>query len=182
MARRMRWIKFSASAALATLFVLALGSRAVAPLWAQVAATNPLIAPVPAPSAPAQLPAPVSTAIAPVLIPVPGLPTPSPTPVQRAFNCSCFGRGTGTQWMGRVTALSYFNARQQAIGACLAYNVNREPAAPLISSGVPGGLNVPPLAGTAVTGLAAEQGLILPGTINYYSAGQFEVCSDCTCD
>jgi len=182
MARRMRWIKFGASAALATLFVLALGSRAFAPLWAQVAATNPLIAPVPAPSAPAQLPAPVSTAIAPVLIAVPGLPTPSPTPVQRAFNCSCFGRGTGTHWMGQVAALSYFRARQEAIGACLTYNVNREPASPFINSGVAGGSNVPPLAGAAVTGLAAEQGLLLPGTINYYSAGQLELCSDCTCD
>ena len=178
----MRWIKFGASIALAILFVLALGSHAFAPLWAQVAATNPLIAPVPAPSAPAQLPAPVTTAIAPVLIAVPGLPTPSPTPAERAFNCSCFGRATGTHWMGQVAALSYFNARQAAIGACLPFNTDREPASPYMSSPSSGGSNIPGLAGAAVTGLAAEQGLLLPGTINYFSTPQLEQCSTCTCD
>ena len=184
-----RPIRLGAIALVATLIAIALASQSTIPVWAQIPAyNNPLIAPVPAPSAPAQLPAPVTTAVAPTLIQVPAPPTPSPTPVQRAFNCSCFGRATGTHWMGQVSSDSYFDARRAAISACLTYNVDRQPPAPVITLGsgsttaTGASSNVPPLAGAEITGLAAQQGLTLPGTLNFSSAEQLQMCSECTCD
>jgi len=175
----MRAIKGIAIAMLVAIFTLLLGSpREFAALWAQSA--NPLIAPVPPPAAPSQLPAPVTTAIAPILVPVPGLPTATPSPSERAFNCSCFGRGTRTNWIGQVSAAGYFAARQSAVGACVSYNERREPASPLQSMG--SSATVPVLPGSAVPGSATQLGSTRPGTLNFSTAQQLQMCSTCFCD
>ena len=183
-AMTLRALKSIAIATLAAIFVLALGwPRSLASLWAQ-SATNPLIAPVPPPPAPAQLPAPVTTAIAPVLVPVPALPTASPTPSVRAFNCSCFGRATGTHWMGRVNAAGYFAARQSAVGACLSSNEEREPQSPFIATSPVSGFttSVPALPGAAPPASAALMGQTLPGALDTAPSEQLEMCSNCVCD
>jgi hypothetical protein len=174
-------VKCIAIAMLAAIFTLAFGwPRGHASLWAQTA-TNPLIAPVPPPAAPSQLPAPVTTAIAPVLAPVLTPPQATPTPSVRAFNCSCFGRGTGTHWMGLVTASGSFGARQSAVGACLSYNLRREPQSPLQSSRTTTSA-LPTLQGANVPGAAAAAGQTLPGVLNFTTAQQLQMCSNCVCD
>ena len=91
----MRTVKGIAIGLIAAIFAVALiWPRGGALLWAQTG--NPLIAPVPPPAAPAQLPAPVTTAIAPVLATVAPIPTATPTPAERVFNCTCSGSGVGT--------------------------------------------------------------------------------------
>jgi hypothetical protein len=180
--KTLRRVKGIAIVLLATIFTLALGwPRSAASLWAQ-SAINPLIAPVPPPAAPAQLPAPVTTAIAPILAPVPVLPTASPTPSVRAFNCSCFGRATGTHWMGEVTAPGYFAARQSAVGACLSYNERREPLSPLQNARASGASAVPILPGANVPGAASQIGQNLPGVLNFSTAQQLQMCSNCVCN
>jgi hypothetical protein len=179
MGKTMRAIKGIAIAMLAAVFMLALGSpREFASLWAQ--SSNSLIAPVPAPAAPAQLPAPVTTAVAPVLEPVPAQPTASPSPSARAFNCSCYGRGSRTNWIGQVSAAGYFAARQSAVGACVTYNERREPVSPLQSMG--SSATVPVLPGSAVPGSATQLGSTKPGTLDFSSAQQLQMCSTCFCD
>jgi hypothetical protein len=187
--KTLRSVKGIAIGLLAAIFTLAFGwPRPLASLWAQTA-TNPLIAPVPPPAAPAQLPAPVTTAIAPVLAPVPTPPQASPTPSLRAFNCSCFGRATGTHWMGQVTAPGYFNARQAAVGACLSYNERREPPSAFQSmrasgstSVTSGSTSVPVLPGADVPGASTQIGQRLPGVLNFSTAQQLQMCSNCFCD
>jgi len=182
--KTMRTLKGIAIAMLAAIFVLALGGpQSLAALWAQ-SATNPLIAPVTPPAAPAQLPAPVTTAIAPILAPVPALPTATPTPSVRAFNCSCFGRGTGTHWMGAVSAPGYFAARQSAVGACLSYNERREPQSPFLGTSAASGsaTSVPVLPGADLPASAAQLGQRLPETLNFTTGEQLQLCSNCVCD
>ena len=88
--KTMRTVKGIAIGSIAAIFAVALmWPRGGALLWAQTG--NPLIAPVPPPAAPAQLPAPVTTAIAPVLATVAPIPTATPTPAERVFNCTCSG-------------------------------------------------------------------------------------------
>ena len=179
--KTLRAIKGIAIAVLAAVFTLALGwPRELASLWAQTAATNPLIAPVPPPAAPSQLPAPVTTAIAPILEPVSPLPSATPTPSERVFNCSCFGHGTRTNWIGQVSALGYFAARQSAVGACETYNERREPQSPLQSTG--SSATVPVLPGSAIPGSATQLGSTLPGTLNASSAEEVQLCANCVCD
>ncbi len=164
------------------IYTLALGwPRAIAPLWAQ-SAPNPLIAPVPPPAAPAQLPAPVTTAIAPILAPVPTLALATPTPAVRAFNCSCSGPGSGTNWMGAVPAPSYFAARQSAVGACLAYNRNREPPPQTQTARSVVTTSVPTLPGANVPGAAALLTSTLPGALNPSADTYLQNCSTCVCD
>jgi len=178
--KTLRAVKGIAIALLAAIFTMALGwPRSLASLWAQTA-TNPLIAPVPQPAAPSQLPAPVTTAIAPILAPVPTLAIASPTPSLRAFNCSCFGRGTATNWMGQVTAPGYFAARQSAVGACLSYNERREPEQALLATR--SSTTVPVLPGADVPGRAAQLGQTLPGALNFSTEQQLQNCSNCVCD
>jgi hypothetical protein len=180
----MRSVKGTAIALLVAIYTLAFGGRAIRPLWAQT--TNPLIAPVPPPAAPSQLPAPVTTAIAPILAPVPTLALATPTPSVRVFNCSCSGRGTGTNWMGRVTALGYFAARQSAVGACLAYNRNREPPPPTqtarttVNTSV--STSVPTLPGASAPGAAAQLTSTLPGTLYPSTNADLQNCANCVCD
>jgi hypothetical protein len=179
-------VKGIAIALLAAIFTMALGwPRSLASLWAQTA-TNPLIAPVPPPAAPSQLPAPVTTLIAPILVPVPTLAIASPTPSLRVFNCSCFGRGTATNFMGQVTGQGYFAARQSAVGACLSFNERREPQSPLqstrTSTTAAGSSSVAILPGAATAGNAAQVGQTLPGTLNFSTAEQLQKCSNCVCN
>jgi hypothetical protein len=178
----LRAVKGIAIALLAAIFMLALGwPNSIASLWAQ-APTNPLLAPVPPPAAPAQLPAPVTTALAPVLVSVPALPTAAPTPSVRAFNCSCFGRATSTHWMGEVSAPGYFNARQAAVGACLSYNKRREPQSALQNTRASGSTSVPVLPGADVPASATQLGQNLPGALNFSTAEQLQMCSNCVCN
>jgi hypothetical protein len=184
--RTLRAVKGIAVVTLVAIFTMALGGpRSIASLWAQTAA-NPLIAPVPPPAAPSQLPAPITTAIAPILQPVPTLPIASPTPSLRAFNCSCFGRATATNWMGQVSAQGYFAARQAAVGACLSYNERRAPQPPVMTSRgsttAAGANSVPILPGAAIGGGASQVGQSLPGTLDLSTAQQLQRCSNCVCN
>lgn len=153
---------------------------------AQLPPPNPLVAPLAAPSGPAQLPAPVQTNIAPVLIAVPSPPAASPTPVSRVFNCSCFGPASGTHWMGQVSSTGYFAARQTATGACLTYNEQKQPAPPVLgengvaslaaqspSVSLPPGFNPVNQAGTVQP---------LPNEVNLSTGTQTQLCSNCVCD
>ncbi len=94
---------------------------------AQLPATNPLVVPPLPPSPPAQLPAPVTTAIAPPPLTIPTLPAAYSTPGPRVFNCGCFGPGRATAWIGQVTNSSYFGASQMASGACTSYVTQKTP-------------------------------------------------------
>jgi len=179
----MRAVKGIAIVALAAVFALGLGwPGEPGSLWAQTGSMNSLIAPVPPPAAPAQLPAPVTTAIAPILAPVRALPTATPTPSARAFNCSCSGNGSNTQWMGRVTASSYFAARRSAVGACVGYNTNRQPPPPAGTSSGKATSTVPILPQADVPGAAAQLGSALPGTLNFSTSAQLQRCANCVCD
>jgi hypothetical protein len=176
----MRTLKSTALALLIAIYTMALGwPRGIALLWAQTA-TNPLIAPVPPPAAPAQLPAPVTTAIAPILAPVPTLALATPTPAARVFNCSCSGRRVGVNWMGTVTAPGYFAARQSAVGACVAYNRNRETPPP--TGTARSGVTVPVLPGADAPGAAAQLTSTLPGTVGALTSASLQNCSNCVCD
>ena len=180
-AKTMRSVKGIAIVLIAATFMIALAwPQGVASLWAQTG--NPLIAPVPPPAAPPQLPAPVTTAIAPVLATVAPLPTATPTPALRAFNCSCSGRGMGMNWMGVVDAVSYFSARQSAVGACVAYNVNRAPPPPTQTARTATSTTVPILSQADVPGAAAQLGSTLPGTLSFSTATDLQDCSNCVCD
>src|SRR5438045_7792723 len=91
-------------------------------LWAQLPPSNPNLGPAVTPSAPPQLSQPTATTGIPPLVTIPTPLAATPTPAARAFNCSCFGPGTGTHWIGRVNASGYFAARQGATSACLSSN------------------------------------------------------------
>ena len=95
------------------LLALALMLASVCVVRAQLPATNPLVVPPLPPSPPAQLAAPVSTAIAPSPLAVPSLPAAYSTPGARLFNCSCSGPGQPTHWMGQVTAASYLERQPE---------------------------------------------------------------------
>ena len=177
----MRTVKGIAIGLIAAIFAVALiWPRGGALLWAQTG--NPLIAPVPPPAAPAQLPAPVTTAIAPVLATVAPIPTATPTPAERVFNCTCSGSGVGTHWMGQVTASGYFAARQSAVGTCVAYNTNREPPPPTDTSSNSAATTVPILPQANIPGAAAQLGSTLSGTLNRSASTQLQQCSNCVCN
>jgi hypothetical protein len=195
----MRVLKLIAAVALplALFLVIALPYDRVS-LWAQLPPPNPLTAPRPVPSAPAQLPPPVPAEGLPSLAVVPSPASPSPTPSLSAFNCSCFGRGTGTNWMGLVSASGYFAARQSATSACLSYEQRSptSPAIPLPETGLstlptlPPGFQQPGAA-SAAPGIAANQAAVvsaaragqqLPGSVTFFSSQQLAACAQCTCD
>jgi hypothetical protein len=197
---------------LKSITVLALALMLASVAWAQLPATNPLVVPPLPPGPPAQLPAPVSTAIAPIAIPVPSLPAAYSTPGARMFNCSCSGPGQPTHWMGQVTAAGYLSASHSASGACVSYNRGRPP-----SYGTAGGIgagnyfgSLPGAQQNADTaksfgfpGVAASSGSSsslgsLPGAaqgigagnsfgapsagLSFSSAQQQRLCSNCVCD
>jgi len=174
--------KLLAALGLPLLLAISLGSpgyRAVA--LAQLPPPNPLVAPLPAPSGPAQLPAPSQAQGAPSLIAVPTPVAASPTPAPRVFNCSCFGSGVPTSWMGRVSASGYFAARQAATGACLSFNERREPAPPAVTSSPLAPVTTLPQ-GFENPNLASSVGSNLPGKLTTSSAAQLAACSQCACD
>lgn len=180
--------------------------------WAQLSAPNPLVVPPLPPGPPAQLPAPVSTAIAPVPLSVPSLPAAYSTPAARMFNCSCFGPGAPTHWMGQVTASGYLSASQSASGACVAYGQGKPPPYGT-AGGIGAGNSFGPLPGAAQNagaansfgfpGVAQSSGAAnslgaLPGAgqgvgqansfgapatdLSFSSAQQQRLCSECVCD
>ncbi|HUA33784.1 MAG TPA: hypothetical protein VMA09_09290 [Candidatus Binataceae bacterium] len=87
--------------------------------FAQLPQPNPIVVPPLPPGPPPQLPAPITTAVAPSPLAVPTLPQAFSTPGPRTFNCTCSGPGTPTRWMGTVSALSNLTAEQSATGACV---------------------------------------------------------------
>ncbi len=149
-------------------------------VMAQLPAPNPLVAPLSTPSGPALLPAPGAALAAPSLAAVPTLPAASPTPGPRAFNCSCFGSGEGTRWMGQVSAPGYFAARQTATGACLSYNQQKEPAPAIVTAAQGATSVVPP--SFANPDAAASVSAALPGGLTVSSAAQQQACARCVCD
>lgn len=156
--------------------------------YAQLPPPNPLIAPLPAPSAPAQLPAPVTTNIAPALIAVQSPPPASPTPLARIFNCSCFGPSSGTHWMGQVSSTGVFAARQTATGACLNYNALRQPAPPALNLPEAGsnqteqGTGAPLPPGSNPVNQAGSVANQLPGTLAVQNEARATDCAQCVCD
>ncbi len=197
---------------LKSITVLALALMLTSVAWAQLPATNPLVVPPLPPGPPAQLPAPVSTAIAPIASPVPSLPAAYSTPGARMFNCSCSGPGQPTHWMGQVTAAGYLSASQSASGACVSYNKGKPPsygAAGGIGAGnyfgsLPGAqqnagaaksFGFPGVAASsgsssslgsfagAAQGIGAGNSFGAPSAgLSYSSAQQQRLCSNCVCD
>lgn len=182
------------------LLALALMLGSVCVVRAQLPAPNPLVVPPLPPSPPAQLAAPVSTAIAPIPIAMPSLPAAYSTPGARLFKCSCYGPGQPTHWMGQVTAASYLSASQSASGACSSYNNAKSP-----SNGTAGGIGAARFFGSlpdAQQNAGAANSFGFPGasqnssasnsgagagrSFGAPSAGLFlsgaQVCSTCVCD
>ncbi|SRR5579875_80239 len=156
------------------------------PLWAQLPPSNPNLGPAATPSAPPQLSQPAATIGIPPLatIPTPAVPTPSPT--ARAFSCSCFGRASGTSWIGSVSASGYFTARQAATRACLSANQLKHVPSPFISPSLVGGAAIAQN-GTAVLPGAtlpadAAAAQVLPGTLSFSTPQELQMCSQCTCN
>jgi hypothetical protein len=203
------FVVFRPLAVLAFLWLLALElgiGRAQSP------APNPLVVPPLPPSPPAQLPAPVSTAVAPSPLAIPSPPAAYSTPGARTFSCTCSGPGTPTHWMGQVTASGYSSAEQSASGACVAYNQGKPPPYGT-AGGIGAGNSFGPLPGAAQNigaannfpfpGVAQSSGAPnslggLPGTtqgvgvansfgsppavLSFSSAQQQRLCSQCVCN
>jgi hypothetical protein len=155
-------------------------------LWAQLPPSNPNLGPAVTPSAPPQLSQPAATIGIPPLATIPTPAAPTPSPAAREFNCSCFGRGSGTHWMGHVSASGYFAARQGATSACLSSNELKQVLPALPPTGQIGGAAVAENAGTLLPGTAqpadAAAAQVLPGELNFSSSAQLQMCSQCTCD
>ena len=175
-----------AAIASSAMMAIAIVPHERASVHAQLPPPNPLTAPRALPSPPAPLAAPVQPEGLPSLAIVQPVPTNTPPPSIRAFNCSCYGAGIPTSWMGTVTANGYFAARQSATSACLAYNQRREvvpsPIPPLgIARNVAGFVGAPPLP----VGQGANAASVLinskPGTLNFSTPEQLQRCSVCTC-
>lgn len=152
-------------------------------LWAQLPPPNPNLAPATTPSGVPSLSQPAATIGIPTLAIIRTPVATATTTGPRVFNCSCFGPGSGTHFVGRVSATGYFAARQGAISACLSFNQTREPASAFnyassfagaaIATPAMAGANLPPDAAAAPT---------LPGTLNFSSSAQLRMCSQCTCN
>jgi hypothetical protein len=176
-----RTLRFAAGVMVVAGLVVALCWPSERSVWAQLPAPNPLLAPVPPPSAPPTLAAPVTVEAAPVLVPVATPATPSPTPSVQSFNCSCFGPGNGTAWMGIVTSTSYFNAEQTAEGSCVAYN-DRSPAPPVIPSAATAAeSSIPSLPGNAEPANAAGSLGQSPSSLSIGSQTATIACERCAC-
>jgi hypothetical protein len=198
--------------ALKTIAVLALALMLASVAFAQLPATNPLVVPALPPSPPAQLPAPVSTAIAPSPLAVPSLPVAASTPGARLFNCSCYGPAQPTHWMGTVTATSYLAASNSASGACVSFNKGKPPSygtaggigagnffgslpgaqQPVNASGSFGAPGVAASSGSpsslgslagAPQGIGVANSFGAPNAgLSFSSAQQSRLCSTCVCD
>ncbi|MBV8771364.1 MAG: hypothetical protein JO166_03370 [Deltaproteobacteria bacterium] len=186
----MRIGKIIAALVLPVLILFALvASTSPVRLWAQLPPSNPNLGPAATPSAPPQLSQPAATIGIPPLAVIPTPRAPTPVAAARTFNCSCFGPGSGTHWMGRVSASGYFAARQSAVHACLADNQRTQVASPFIPPSAVGGAAIAqsgalgpqalPGADLPVDAAAAQE---LPGVPNFSTAAQLRMCSQCTCD
>jgi hypothetical protein len=178
---RFRILKLAAAATIAVGFIITLcWPPDRVNVWAQLPAPNPLLAPVSPPAAPPQLAAPALNVGVPSLVAVPTPATPAPTTSAREFNCSCFGPGTATAWMGEIVSASYFAARQAAEGACVAYN-ERSPSQPAIPSISSSQNSLPSLPASALPADAAsDQGKPLPDTI-FSAQTAVNSCERCSC-
>ena len=179
-----RILKLVGALLLPLLMSLALASpRNRTMLWAQLPPPNPNLAPAITPRGVPSLSQPAATIGIPTLAVIPTPAAIATTPGPRVFNCSCFGPGSGTHFVGRVSATSYFAARQGATSACLSYNQTKEPASAFdyASSFAGAALATPALAGAGLPPDAAAV-RTLPGTLNFSSAAQLQVCSRCTCN
>lgn len=181
-----RALRLAAAIVPSALLTIALTLPERAAVYAQLPPPNPLTAPRALPTAPAQLAAPVQPQGLPSLIVVRPVPTSTPPPAARIFSCSCYGPGSSTHWMGRVTASSYFSARQGAASACLSFNETSEPAPPLL----PPFDEAQALAGVGVIpglplGQNADAASLLmnnrPGALNVAPPAQITMCSICSC-
>ncbi|HJU29697.1 MAG TPA: hypothetical protein VJ718_11030 [Candidatus Binataceae bacterium] len=181
-----RALRLAAAIVPPALLAIALALPDRATVYAQLPPPNPLTAPRALPTAPAQLAAPVQPQGLPSLVVVQPLPTATPSPSARAFNCSCYGPGSATNWTGEVIATGYFGARQSAASECLAFNERREPPAPVLPpfnaaqalAGVSGLPTVP-------LGQSSDAASLLmngrPGALNFAAPQQIQMCSVCTC-
>jgi hypothetical protein len=182
----MRVLRLAAAVIPAALLAIALAMPNRAAVYAQLPPPNPLTAPRAAPSAPAQLAAPVQPQGLPSLAVVQPLPTGTPTPSARVFNCSCYGPGTITNWTGQVTSTGYFSARQTAASACVSYNERREPEPALLpptnaAQVLSGSAGLPSLPLGQNSDAASLLMNSRPGALNFAPPQQIEMCSICTC-
>ena len=109
--------------------VLAMGAF---PRFAAVRAQvlgQPLAPPPPPPGAAVTTTPAAMPTLAPLAVPSPAA---FATPSARTYQCSCYGPGSITRWMGSVQSQNNFAARQSAVNACLAYNFNRRPGSSFI--------------------------------------------------
>jgi hypothetical protein len=151
-------------------------------LWAQLPPGNQYLVPQLAPTSVPSLAQPAATTGIP---PLATIPTPVPAAsatAARTFTCSCFGPGSGTSWIGQIGASGYFAARQGATGACLAYNQRREPSSPFnYATSYSGAALAPRLPGASLPADAASAP-VTPGTLNFSTAAQLQMCAQCTCN
>ncbi len=85
-----------------------------------------------------------TTSALPTLAPAPVVVAGGMVPVpQSIFNCSCFGTGLGTRWVGRVQAANFLSASSAASAQCSSYAQNSGTQSPYItpSGGVSLGRN-----------------------------------------
>ncbi|MGH8014310.1 MAG: hypothetical protein ACREQ4_17610 [Candidatus Binataceae bacterium] len=189
-------IKLLAAAAVALLFALALASPwNRTPAWAQVS-SNAYIEPRNTPFSAPTLAAPVQPQGLPSLVVAPTPAAPTPTPAVHVFNCSCYGPGTGTHWMGQLQASSFFSARQTATSDCLTYNLDKAPESPFIppnSIGLLPSTSAMMTSGGAASAAAHTMGLQSVGAAssfplpvspytNFSTPAQMQMCSVCTCN
>ncbi|MFZ0658474.1 MAG: hypothetical protein WBE78_14085 [Candidatus Binataceae bacterium] len=180
--------------------------------WAQLPAPNPLVVPPLPPSPPAQLPAPVTTAVAPSVLAIPALPSPYSTPGARTFNCTCSGPASATHWMGQVTSANSSSAEQSASGACVSYGEGKPPpfgtaggigaangfgslpgaeqnagaakffGSPGVASSTGSSSSISSLPATAQSLGAANSFGSPQAALSFTSAEQQRLCSRCVCD
>jgi hypothetical protein len=198
---RMRILKFIAVLFLPLLMLLALAFPSERMrLWAQLPPGNPNLAPGAAPTALPSLSQPAATIGIPTLAVIPTPAAIATAVLLRAFNCSCFGPGSGTHFMGRISATGYFAARQGATSACLSSNQQKQPVSAFnYANSFAGAALTPRLAGAnqpanaaaganqpanaaAGANQPANAGAVLPGTLNFSTAAQLQMCSQCTCN
>jgi hypothetical protein len=150
--------------------------------WAQLPPGNPNLAPAIVPTVVPSLAQPAATIGIPTLAVIP-TPAAIATAVGlRVFNCSCFGPGSGTHWMGQLSATGYFTARQGATRACLSFNQQKQPPTAFnYANSFAGVALAPRLAGANLPPNAAAV-QPLPGTLNFSTAAQLQMCSQCTCN
>lgn len=154
---------------------------------------SPLSPVVPAPIPSAAVPgAPgaVGTASAlPQLAPAPAIVRAFAAPTPGVFRCSCFGLGSGTRWIGEVTAPTFTQASQSAQAQCTSLLFKENPPSAFIPPGNSGfstgngfpavNPNLPPGNVVRQTGTTVftERSAASSGTL---SASVY--CSRCACD